>query len=219
MEETGRYTRQEELVPLDRLADHLVDVIGTGAVGRQVCLQLAAMGAPKIRITDFDMVEEVNLAPQGFLEGDLGKSKVAAVLDMMTRINSTLEITAQPSRWKRSNAVNGAIVFLCVDKMEAREFIFDAYGGKEALLIDGRMSGEVMRVFTATDEAGRKFYKETLFSDQEAFPARCTARTTIYSANILAGLEVSMMTRWLRGVRIERNVDLNLITMDLSVVE
>ena len=41
-----RFTRQRDLVPSDRLADVATTVIGVGAIGRQVALQLAAIGAP-----------------------------------------------------------------------------------------------------------------------------------------------------------------------------
>jgi phosphoglycerate dehydrogenase-like enzyme len=41
--EQDRFTRQRELVPADRLVNITVTVIGVGAIGRQVALQLAAV--------------------------------------------------------------------------------------------------------------------------------------------------------------------------------
>jgi len=43
--EADRFARQAELVPQDRLAEFSATVIGVGAIGRQVALQLAAIGA------------------------------------------------------------------------------------------------------------------------------------------------------------------------------
>jgi sulfur carrier protein ThiS adenylyltransferase len=40
-------------------------VIGVGAVGRQVALQLAATGVPKLQIIDHDTVEFTNVTSQG----------------------------------------------------------------------------------------------------------------------------------------------------------
>ena len=36
-------------------------VVGVGAIGRQVALQLAAIGIPKLQLIDHDTVEPVNL--------------------------------------------------------------------------------------------------------------------------------------------------------------
>ncbi len=57
-----RYSRQKDIVPADRLAECKATVIGVGAIGRQVALQLTAMGVPWLQIIDFDTVEESNLA-------------------------------------------------------------------------------------------------------------------------------------------------------------
>src|SRR6201999_1514449 len=43
-----RFSRQRELVPAERLDPLLVTVIGVGAIGRQVALQLAAVGVRRI---------------------------------------------------------------------------------------------------------------------------------------------------------------------------
>ena len=60
-----RYSRQADLVPAEQLHQNDVTVIGVGATGRQVALQLAAIGTPRVTIYDFDVVEEGNLAAQG----------------------------------------------------------------------------------------------------------------------------------------------------------
>lgn len=215
--EEGRYTRQQELVPLEKLDDVLVEVIGVGAVGRQVALQLASMGIPRIKIIDFDEVETVNLSPQGFREKDLGKKKVDAVADVMKDANSEIEILKVNGRFRKTQITQNAIVFVCVDDMDVRKLIFDAYKGKCTLLVDGRMSGEVMRVFSVFDDLSAEKYDKGLFSQSEAFQGRCTARSTIYSASMLAALEISMLTKLLRGTNPETLVDFNLLTMELDV--
>ncbi len=45
--QADRFSRQEELVPNDRLRQFKATVVGVGAIGRQVALQLAAVGAPE----------------------------------------------------------------------------------------------------------------------------------------------------------------------------
>ena len=67
-----RYSRQKDIVPIERIAECKATVIGVGAIGRQVALQLAAIGIPWLQLIDFDHVEWSNLASQGYLEGDMG---------------------------------------------------------------------------------------------------------------------------------------------------
>ena len=71
MNVSDRNLRQRDIVPPDRLARCQATVIGVGAIGRQVAIQLTAMGIPSLQLIDPDRVEPVNLACQGYLEGDL----------------------------------------------------------------------------------------------------------------------------------------------------
>ncbi len=63
---TDRFVRQADLVPYPRLAALTITVIGLGAIGRPVALQLAAMGARKLQLVDFDVVDATNITTQGF---------------------------------------------------------------------------------------------------------------------------------------------------------
>ncbi len=65
MNTNERYSRQRDIVPAERLAACKATIIGVGAIGRQVALQLTAMGIPWLQLMDFDNVEESNLACQG----------------------------------------------------------------------------------------------------------------------------------------------------------
>ena len=50
-----RYSRQRDIVPPERLMACRATVIGVGAIGRQVALQLTAMGVPWLQLIDFDV--------------------------------------------------------------------------------------------------------------------------------------------------------------------
>jgi molybdopterin/thiamine biosynthesis adenylyltransferase len=56
-----------------------IDVIGAGAVGSAIVLQLAKLGLEKIRVWDPDVVEPHNLANQRYLQADIGAFKVEAL--------------------------------------------------------------------------------------------------------------------------------------------
>jgi len=214
MSTNERYSRQREIVPAERLADCRPTVIGVGAIGRQVTLQLAAIGVPSLQLIDFDIVEEANLAAQGFLETDLGRSKVEATAEQCCRMNGELAVEIVDERFRRSMEI-GDIIFCCVDAIDARRLIWNAVRDRARFFADGRMSAEVLRVLVACDEPSRRHYPGTLFAAEEAYAGSCTAKTTIYCANIAAGMMLSAFTRWLRGLPVEPDVSLNLLAAEL----
>ena len=210
-----RYSRQQDIVPANRLAACRATVIGVGAIGRQVALQLTAMGIPWLQLVDFDVVEESNLASQGYLEGDLGRPKVEATADLCRQISSQLEIQTVPERFRRSMEVGNA-VFCCVDQIETRRLIWETVKDKVTFFCDGRMTAEVLRVLVACDAASREHYPSTLFAAEEAYTGSCTAKTTIYCANIAAGMMLAQFTKYLRNLPLEADVQLNLLTAELT---
>ncbi len=211
-----RYSRQKDIVPPDRIVGCKATVIGVGAIGRQVALQLTAMGIPRLQLVDFDVVEMSNLASQGYLEEDLGKLKVEATAAQCKRINSGIEVISAPERFRRSMEI-GTAVFCCVDKIDVRRLIWEAIGNAVPLYVDGRMSAETLRILTACDSASRQHYPTTLFRTEEAFVGPCTAKTTIYCANIAAGLTIAQFTKYLRQLPVEADIQLNLLASELSV--
>ncbi len=217
MTTSERYSRQAEIVPAERIAECRATVIGVGAIGRQVALQLAAIGVPYLQIVDFDRVEEGNLASQGYLEEDLGELKVEATARLCRKINSKVKIETVPQRFRRS-LDTGNIVFCGVDKIDARRLIWSAVGSEVRFWVDGRMTAEVLRVLTACDSESRKHYPQTLFTAEQAHAGPCTAKTTIYCANIAAGLMVSQFTKYLRHLPIDADIQLNLLASELSVM-
>ena len=161
-----------------------------------MALQLTAMGVPWLQLVDHDVVEESNLASQGYLESDLSKLKVAATGEMCLRINSGLELHVAAHRFRRSMEV-GNIVFCAVDSIDTRRLIWNAVQDRVEFFADGRMAAEVLRVLVACDAASREHYPTTLFAAGEAYVGSCTAKTTIYSANVAAGFMPAQLAVWL----------------------
>src|SRR5258708_6147128 len=84
---SNRDLRQRGLIPPARLTACHAVVIGVGAIGRQVALQLAAVGIPLLVLYDHDTVEEANLAPQGYRPDQLACCKVDATAADCQRLN------------------------------------------------------------------------------------------------------------------------------------
>jgi hypothetical protein len=213
-----RYSRQHDIVPVERLAACKASIIGVGAIGRQIALQLVAMGISWLQLVDFDAVEISNLASQGYLENDLGKPKVEATAELCHQINSTAKILMFPERFHRSMDV-GDMVFCAVDNIDMRRLIWDSVKKKVYCFCDGRMTAETLRVLTVCDYESRRHYPTTLFRADEAFAGPCTAKTTIYCANIAAGLMVAQFTKYLRLLPVDCDIQLNLLASELSVAK
>jgi len=212
----ARFERQEDFVPQDRLADLTVTVIGVGAIGRQVALQLAAIGVQRLQLVDFDTVELTNVTTQGYFTDDIGLAKVEATKISAHCIAPDVIIDTIHDRF-RARMEHGECLFCCVDSISAREAIWRSVQNRCRFWADGRMLGEVIRVLTVADEQGRQHYPTTLFDQSQAQAGRCTARSTIYTANIASGLLVHQFTRWLRGLPVDRDVMFNLLAGELMV--
>lgn len=211
-----RYARQQAIVPAERLAEVDATVVGVGALGRSVALQLAAIGVPKMQLIDHDNVEPVNLATQGYNENDLGRAKVHATAEACHALNSGIDLTTHERRFRRSDHV-GNVLVCCVDSIDTRRFIWNAVRDRVGFFADGRMTAEVLRVLIVNDAAARAYYPTTLFAADRAFRGACTARSTIFTATIAAGLIVSQLTRWLRGLPTDGDLMLNLLASELEV--
>jgi hypothetical protein len=211
-----RFTRQTGLVPTERLADLKVTVIGVGAIGRQVSLQLTALGVRSLQLVDFDLVEPTNVTTQGYFQENVGMSKVDATAGAAWQIDPGIQIEPVQDRF-RPQLMIGDALFCCVDSIAARTAIWRAVGTRCGFWCDGRMLGEVMRILTVVERQGREHYPTTLFAPSEAQTGSCTARGTIYTAAIAAGLMVHQFTRWLRKLPIDAALSVNLLASEMVV--
>jgi hypothetical protein len=92
-------------------------------------------------------------------------------------------------------------------------------GMLRTLLIDGRMSAETFRVLSIHDKDSLEYYPSTLFTDEEAYQGSCTAKSTIYCASGLACFETQILTKWLRNMPLQKDVQVNLLTNELIILE
>lgn len=214
--ETDRFVRQRDLVPLQKLASQLVTVVGVGAIGRQLALHLAAIGAPRLQLIDFEHVEPSNITTQGYLAAEVGQPKVTACGTALRQIDATLELQLIQDRFRPQPEI-GSAVFCCVDSISARSAIWRSVEHRVEFWADGRMLGETIRVLAAADPAGRRRYSESLFEQHQAQTGSCTSRSTIYAAGIAAGLMVHQFTRFLRNMSVDPDITLNLLSSELVV--
>jgi hypothetical protein len=211
-----RFVRQQDLVPRERLQDCRATVIGVGAVGRNVAIQLAAIGASHLQLIDFDHVDLSNTTTQGYAVDEIGLPKVQAVEAAIHRLDPMITVESIEDRYRSRQSVGDA-VFCCVDSISARSAIWRTVKNRCRLWCDARMLGEIIRVLTASSPSIDAYYASTLFAQSEAQAGSCTSRSTIYAATIAAGLMVHQFTRTLRGIPIDGDIAVNLLASEMSV--
>lgn len=214
--DTDRFLRQRDLVSTESLATTPVTIIGVGAIGRQVALQLAALGVKNMQLIDFDKVELHNVTSQGYRMSDVGHSKVSGTTAAIAEVDPAIAVDSITDRFRVRQPINDA-VFCCVDSISSRTAIWNHLKSRAEFWADARMLGEVMRILTATNGESRMAYGQTLFAQSEAQTGACTSRSTIYTANIAAALMVHQFTRWLRGLPLDDDLSFNLLSSELVI--
>ena len=210
-----RFMRQRDLVPTEKLHNCRVSIIGVGAVGRNVAIQLAAIGACDLQLVDFDHVDLSNTTTQGYAVDEIGMPKVHAVESTIRRLDPSIAVEAIEDRY-RSKQTIGHAVFCCVDSISARTAIWRTVKNRCHFWCDARMLGEVIRVLTSDNPGTDEHYPSTLFAQSEAQAGSCTSRSTIYAACIAAGLMTHQFTRWLRKIPSDQDITLNLLAGEIE---
>lgn len=187
-------TRQLDLIPMDVLTKP-VTIIGCGAIGSFLGLQLAKMGVTNLTLFDPDTVSIENMSNQFFTRPSVGSNKANALRDLILAFTGDA-VTAIPRKFGEqapdAQSCQG-IVIVAVDSMEARRMVYESIKEKNFkvdYIIDPRMSAEffTMYVINPHKTKDQETYEKTLFSDSEGVQERCTAKSTVYTASLGAGL-------------------------------
>jgi molybdopterin-synthase adenylyltransferase len=183
-------SRQLDLIPVERLGLP-IKIIGVGAIGSFVCLQLAKMGCTDIEVWDYDMVSVENMSCQFYRFKDIGKPKVVALQELVKDFTNQ-EIKIHNERYVPTDMHRG-VVILAVDCMKTRKNLWNeirdtSFGVK--LVIDPRMGAEdaLLYAMNPFDDKDVDSYEKTLYTNEQAVQERCTAKSTIYTANLLSGM-------------------------------
>ena len=196
-------TRQSDIIPSEKVAATSVCIVGAGAIGSHAAGVLTKMGIQKLRVVDFDDVEEHNIANQGFGLDEIGLTKVGALRDRVKRTTG-VEIEAVNARITSPPTFDQDIVISAVDSMAVRKLLWDGFtenSYKSFLFLDGRMGAMYGTIFMIPKDDDRKVraYAESLHEDSEGVQAPCTARATIFCAEWMSSMLGSACTKYVTG--------------------
>jgi len=183
-------TRQLDLIPVEKLGLP-IKIVGAGAIGSFAALQLAKTGFTNLEVWDFDTVSVENMSCQFYRFKDIGKPKVVALKDLIKDFTGA-EIQVHNEKF-RAELEHTGITIVAVDSMKVRKEIWQDIQSKSFMtrfIIDTRMGAEDCLMYTMNpwDSKDKESYEKTLYSDENAVQERCTAKATIYTANLLSGL-------------------------------
>lgn len=191
-----------------------VTVIGAGATGSWLVMQLAKLGITDITVYDFDHVEEHNIPNQIFGLSDVGKPKVEALFEHVLNATGT-EIVIKNERFIDQRL--SGYVFLMVDTMSGRKSIFDkSIKMKSAvkLLVEPRMGLNEGRIYNVNPMSMTqiKAYEACWYPDDEAVVSACgTSVSVITSALVVSAWCVRQLINHHAGVELSNEILLDLM--------
>lgn len=182
-------------------SNNRIDVIGVGATGSYVVLQLAKLGITDIHVWDADCVEAHNLPNQLYGIEDIGRPKVEALKEIIKRLTG-IEITTHQEFVMAETQGLGQVVFLLTDSMASRKEIYKGclkYSFDTQLCIETRLAATTGRIYTfnPTDMIEQEGWEKTLYTDVVAEKSECG--TTIVmgaSSSYVASMAVWQMIKW-----------------------
>tara|TARA_E500000305_G_C3984765_1_gene218754 strand:- start:341 stop:994 length:654 start_codon:yes stop_codon:yes gene_type:complete len=175
--------RSQDIANLKDVEFHIV---GCGAIGSSVAMQLVRLGADNFYLYDFDKVEIQNVGVSQYNEQDVGLPKVGALINHMKRVNTMIKVEGKIDRFTSYDGSKNGILVLGLDSMKARKQIVELLvkcPHKPETVIDGRMGAEHYQQYIYNNITMSK-YDKNWYSDDDADPEPCTRKATSYCSNM-----------------------------------
>ena len=180
--------------------DTPVHVIGAGATGSWLTLQLAKLGVQDINVWDFDKVEDHNLANQLFGPEHVGMEKVVALAKIVKQLTG-MDIKVKNEKVEAQRLAG--IVFVLTDTMSSRKQIFDnciKMNPNVKLMVETRMGVDLGNIYTicGTELDEIKFWESRWVEDDKISEvSACGSKITVgATASMLAAHAVWQMIRF-----------------------
>ena len=211
------FTRQSDVVSAEDVAAVVPVIIGAGAIGSHTAESLAKIGIREMDVWDFDTVEAHNLPNQGYRLGDLGKLKVEALKERL-EADTGVTVRAHAEKFTGEDLTH-ELVISAVDSMSARKTIWTSV--KNSLhtqtFIDPRMASRygIIYIVDMTNSEMVEAYEKTLYSDEEAHPAPCTDKATVFCAQGMSCLITAQLIELIRGETTKYCLEIDFANMHL----
>lgn len=191
-----------------------IHIIGCGAIGSNVALQLAKLGCNKLFLWDFDTVDEHNITNQVYDETDLGQMKTEALKKHLINNNKDIKVY---SFKKYTDQLLQGYIFVCVDSIELRKHIYECnqYNEQIKLVIDGRIgldTGQVYAVDWSKEEDIKNLIELSDFKSNEIdVPVSACGTTLSVSPTVLITISnmISVFINFKNEQKIPKIININ----------
>lgn len=168
-----------------------IAIVGAGGIGSNLIRLLfpallgnklvESLGGIQISVFDSDVVDEANLYHQGFMEIDVGKTKVQAIIDSLPIVeNQLVKVRKKEYDVNHDSDLDGYdITVVCVDSSKARMIVQRS----QNLWLDLRCRGDN---FLALDSLTNRKLVESL-TDPTQEPGSCQFDDALETGNIQFG--------------------------------
>lgn len=175
-------TRTDILFDSTKMVNRTIHIIGCGAVGSHLAIQLIKLGITRLKLWDFDTIEEHNLTNQIWNHKDIGKSKVEALIEHILELDPYIPPKNIKNMGKYEDQALEGIVFACVDSVELRKHIYECNQyAKLEIMFDPRLGSTTGSVFTYlwTEQNAEKLINLSDFKDDEIDVQRSLCGTPV----------------------------------------
>lgn len=217
-----KFSRQRSLISPEEL-EIPITVIGAGGIGSWTTLALAKMGCSNLVVLDDDKVELRNTASQIYSENDVGKPKTEALKKIVFEMTGT-PISIFDVKWQKGSelikAIGSPIIISALDSIETRKELWeDLIKSPPLLYIDGRMQGELIRIYVVrfNDPKQVSNYPKSLVPKSRVDQGPCTARAVAYNTFICAGLIATLVKKFIKREALPSEATLDLTGLELMV--
>lgn len=192
-----------------------VAIIGCGSIGSFAALTLAKMGFQKFLLYDGDYVGPENIGCQMFGWEHVGKKKTEALKSLLIEYSPLTNNDIRCYDYvDASTPISKVITILGVDSMQARSLIWGKVKGKVPFLVDGRIGGQTIRVFSVVPilQEYKEFYEESLYTDEEADELPCTQRNVADVGLFVGAMVARAVRRYITDNHIIKETALDALT-------
>ena len=127
---------------IKKLQNASVTIVGVGGVGGEVAVLLARAGVGRLRLVDFDVVDETNINRQTVAyTNTVGKKKTDVLAEIIEKINPNCLVEAIPKRLTKENVgelLGDSFVVDAIDSVQDKVELID-YATKNNLQIISAM--------------------------------------------------------------------------------
>ena len=198
-----------------------IHIIGCGAIGSWIAIQLVRQGIEHLQLWDFDTVEAHNLTNQSYPKTHIGQPKVASLRAQLRSINPNATVIIHNEPYE-AQPLTG-YVFLCVDSIKTRRDIATMHQSNSLIkaMFDCRMGLTSAQHYAADwhhEKQVQRFIASMQFEDDEVeVTSACGTQLSVLPTvlNITASAVANFMNH-ARGLdlRPEVHIDSFIFTMN-----